>query len=256
MRRSARDHSLRGERAASWRGYLRSFHADRPGITELVLATCDGDPYGWLGDAVPAGARRVLDLACGSGPLYDGLSPCGYVGVDLSAAELSAAREREVPGLARADAARLPIATGRVDLVMCSMALQVLTPIGPVLDEIVRVLAPGGRLVAMLPSSVPLTSRDRWRWAQLLLALRRSRLDYPNDVSAAQLGPAGLDVVSDESRRFAYPVRDAAAASALVRSLYLPAVPEPAVRRAVAVAERWVGGEIGLPLRRVVAVRR
>ncbi len=77
-----------------WSEYLAGFHARRPGITEQVLRRslgAGGDPYDWLACAVPQRAR-VLDLACGNGPLWPRLPGRAYVGVDVSAAELGLAR--------------------------------------------------------------------------------------------------------------------------------------------------------------------
>jgi hypothetical protein len=59
----------------NWDGYLEGFHAERPGITESVLrrARAGGtDPYDWLAEVVPR-RGRVLDLGCGSAPLFRAL---------------------------------------------------------------------------------------------------------------------------------------------------------------------------------------
>jgi hypothetical protein len=56
----------------TWDGYLEGFHAARPGIAESVLrrARAGGtDPYDWLAEVVPP-RGRVLDLGCGSAPLF------------------------------------------------------------------------------------------------------------------------------------------------------------------------------------------
>ena len=55
-----------------WRQYLADFHRDRAGVVEAVLSRSvggDHTPYRWLARAVGGGARTVLDLACGSGPI-------------------------------------------------------------------------------------------------------------------------------------------------------------------------------------------
>lgn len=62
---------------ADWRTFLDGFHAQRPGVTEEMLAhshDVDQTPYQWA--AVEAGAAEasVLDLACGSGPMREHLN--------------------------------------------------------------------------------------------------------------------------------------------------------------------------------------
>lgn len=243
---------------AGWGDYLAGFHAERPGITEAILARArrgGQDPYDWLAAQVPAGGR-VLDLACGSGPLRTRLSPGRYLGVDASAAELAAARRRGVTDVGRADATRLPLGDASVDVVAASMALMLL-PLDATLDEVRRVLRPRGRLVATLPATRPLTRGDLWRYARLLAALHRTGLGYPGDAALAHpvdvLARAGLRLDDDRRLRFPYPVRDRHDGRQLVRSLYLPGVEARRIAAAQRVAEGWVGTEVGVPIRRLTA---
>lgn len=101
---------------------------------------------------------RVLDVACGPGNFTrdfgsaagDGLA----VGVDASASMLAvAARENEGANVAyiRGDAHRLPFRDACFDAVCCFAALYLIAEPMRALDELVRVLAPGGR-VALLAS--------------------------------------------------------------------------------------------------------
>lgn len=246
-------------KGAAWRAYLADFHAQHPGITEAVLGRSwhrGTTPYDWLAADVPGGAR-VLDLACGNGALRPRLDPRRYLGVDNVTAELAAARRRGVPEVVRADATRLPLPEASVDAVVCSMALMLL-PLEATLREIRRVLVPGGRLVVTLPATRPLTVGDVRRYTRLLLALRRSGLTYPNDSALAQPEPpltrAGLRLWADRRQRFAYPIREPADGRQLVRSLYVPGVRDERLGAAMRVAERWVGGEVGIPIRRLTAV--
>lgn len=241
-----------------WRDYLADFHAQRSGITEDLLAGATDDtgrtPYGWLAEAVPP-AARVLDLACGSAPTGDLLRAWSYVGMDLSPGELRLARGRGLP-VAVADAARLPVADGGVDVVVCSMALQ-LVPLAATLAQVRRVLRPGGVLLATVPASGPLPARDALHWGRLLVALRQRRLSYPNDDDLADVEPAlaaaGLTLVSDESRGFAVALRTAAEADRLLDSLYLPDAPPDRVAAARRVVRGWTGRRLTVPLRRLVA---
>lgn len=98
--------------------------------------------------------QRVLDLACGTGDLTRSFSRAGArpVGLDRSAGMLRAART--LAPLVRADAEALPLATGSLDAVASAFALRNFVDLAAVLQEVARVLRPGGRL-ALLDASRP-----------------------------------------------------------------------------------------------------
>jgi SAM-dependent methyltransferase len=245
-----------------WPRYLSDFHRRRPGITEDVLAASAspviGDPYDWVAAAVSAGP--VLDLACGSGPMW-GRAPAArpWVGVDRSASELARGRGRGVDGVIRADATHLPFPEGTFATVVCSMALMILQPLESALAELTRVLMPGGVVVLLLPGRRPLGPRDLRRYARIMVAVRRSHLTYPNGRAlrrlADRVGAHGLEIVVDGRRRFAFPLTDLPATRRFVDSLYLPGVPPDRIRAAKTLAAPWEGSDIGIPLRRVVLRR-
>lgn len=245
---------------AGWRSYLAAFHRERAGVTEDILERAVDDTgrtaYDWTAQAVPAQVR-VLDLACGSGPMRSRLAPAGYLGVDLSPAELGLAAARSLP-VARADAACLPLPDGAVDVVGVSMALMLL-PLEATLAEIRRVLVPGGLLVATVPGSRPLRPVDRLHWARLCVALRRRGLSYPNDAplsnAAAAFRSAGLVLRGEQSRAFVYPVSTEHSADRLLASLYLPDVDDRRMAHASRVVRGWVGRGVALPIRRLLASR-
>jgi hypothetical protein len=114
-------------------------------------------------------------------------------------------------------------------------------------------------VVVMIPCTFPVTAGDLVRYGRLMLALRRSHLAYPNDRALARLatvtGAAGLRVVDDRRRRFALPMSHPDTGRLFVRSLYLPGATEQRVSAASAVAARWVGHDIGIPLRRVTLAK-
>lgn len=251
----------------TWGSYLDQFHTERPGITERVLRRCRApidaharsggatgvDPYSWLAAGVGK-SGRVLDLACGSAPMYDELATShDYLGLDTSVAELRLAVDRGAPVLV-ADATRLPLSDHTIDTVVCSMALMLL-PVASTLEEVARVLRPGGRFIAMVPTSAPLSAKDRFRYVRLLLALRTRAFRYPEDSALDAITPGqsayGLHVVSDEQRRFSYPLTPDAG-TLLLESLYLPNMTEQARRRASQLVTRWTRGELGVPLRLLV----
>jgi ubiquinone/menaquinone biosynthesis C-methylase UbiE len=261
--------------------YLAGFHARNPGISEDVLGRArSGDltPYLWLARAVSG--PRVLDLASGSGVMAETLAgqsgqrttrphseprPAPWVvGLDLSAAELAETRKRgRRHPLVRADAATLPFADASFDAVVSSAGLMVVGRITQVLDEIARVLRPGGVLAATVASAVPLRPQDM-RFLAPLTARLRTTPQFPGGGEmtglTSSLEKSGFRVLEDARERFGFPVRTEADARLLTRALYLPGTSDR--RRelaAVWLAERAAaqddGLEIAVPVRRVVAMR-
>lgn len=101
---------------------------------------------------------RVLDVGCGPGNFSRDFARAAgeglVVGVDASETMLAAAVKRGgATNLAyvRGDACELPFGDGAFDAVCCFAALYLIEEPMKALDEIVRVLAPGGR-VALLAS--------------------------------------------------------------------------------------------------------
>jgi SAM-dependent methyltransferase len=245
----------------TWTDYLATFHSERPGITEAVLvharAEDGGDPYDWVAEALP-GDGVTVDVACGSGPLASRTSSV-WVGLDRSRAEARLAAAVAPGRVLLADAARVPVRLRGAGAVVGAMALMVVADPEAAVAEMARLLAPGGRLVALVPATTPLTARDRARYARLLAALRLRRLPFPHPGALHDprrlLTRAGLAVVSDERRRFVYPLAEPDDGLLLVRSLYLPGLTPRRHLSAEAVIRRWIGSSIGMPLRRLVATR-
>lgn len=101
------------------------------------------------------GDRRVLDIACGPGNYaHDaarGLTGDGcYVGLDFSGPMLAqATRDNRADRVTfvRGDAHRLPFSSESFDTVTCLAALYLIPDPMSVLDEMVRVTAPGGEII-------------------------------------------------------------------------------------------------------------
>lgn len=89
-----------------------------------------------------AGAH-ILDMGCGPGWYTDAFRRAGAtsVGIDGGAETL---RNGSIAGLAQADAARLPFGDAQFDGVFCSNLLEHARDTAGVLDELARVLRPGG----------------------------------------------------------------------------------------------------------------
>jgi SAM-dependent methyltransferase len=100
--------------------------------------------------------ERVLDVGCGPGnftrefgrAVGDGLA----VGLDASAPMLMRALAQPAPDnvvYVRGDASAMPFADGAFDAVCCFAALYLIEEPLEAIDEMVRVLAPGGRLALL-----------------------------------------------------------------------------------------------------------
>jgi SAM-dependent methyltransferase len=94
---------------------------------------------------------RVLDVGCGTGEFAASAKTklgCDVVGVDLSERMVELSRERGVEAVV-GDVEKLPFADREFDAVSATWMLYHLPDLDRGLAEIVRVLRPGGRLVAV-----------------------------------------------------------------------------------------------------------
>lgn len=163
----------------SGEAFLADFHRDYPGLTAdafgslpvVFRGTTFASSYEVLAATVPTTATptRVLDLACGDGFLLallaarsqQGLALCG---IDMSAAELRAARARVRSDvlLRQSRAQELHFAAGTFDYVLCHLALMLMDDVDKVLHEVRRVLKPGATVAAVVgarpPPSAPLAA--------------------------------------------------------------------------------------------------
>ncbi len=99
--------------------------------------------------------KRILDLGCGPGLFTSPLSKNNQiVGIDLSLEMLRLARPDLKP--VKGDGTSLPFQNGTFDLVMAIEMLQHLSDFRSLLEEILRVLRPGGELIisSLNPTSV------------------------------------------------------------------------------------------------------
>jgi SAM-dependent methyltransferase len=103
-----------------------------------------------------AGEGPVLDVGCGSSRIVGSLPP-GSVGVDILQRKLRYARRFSKP-LVRASGFALPFPDSSFSCVLCSQVIEHVPKDAPILDELCRVLRPGGRLVLGTPDYA------KWQW--------------------------------------------------------------------------------------------
>lgn len=99
----------------------------------------------------------VIDIACGTGDLTLALASAGrakVIGTDFCHPMLTIARDKKAARLFEADALTLPLADASADLVTCAFGFRNFTSYRRGMEEIRRVLKPGGT-VAILEFSTP-----------------------------------------------------------------------------------------------------
>jgi SAM-dependent methyltransferase len=144
--------------------FLRLWHARYAGATSATFwyGCVEGDgrsSYQLLVDdiAVLSNVKTIVDLACGDGYLTamsaERFPSAEIVGVDMSPEELALARKRgfvENVRFVEARADALPLGNASVDAVVCHMALMLFDDAQSVVDELARVIRPGGIFAAVL----------------------------------------------------------------------------------------------------------
>jgi SAM-dependent methyltransferase len=183
-------------------GAAYSAYMERPRLSRAIGRVIWGGDTGAYYESmsavaeVPAGGS-IVDCPCGAGPALRALRPDAgvrYVAADLSPAMLRRARERaasrglEEVEFVRAEAGDLPLEDSSADLFLSYWGLHCFPDPRAAVEEIGRVLRPGGRLVG---ASFVRGPRLRQR-----IVLRPNRGDFGPMCSEPQLldwlGEAGL----------------------------------------------------------------
>jgi SAM-dependent methyltransferase len=98
-----------------------------------------------------SGPARVLDLGCGAGDsveLFRRFDPeVRWIGLDLPQSPEVNLRSRADAEFATFDGEHIPFADAEFELVFCKQVLEHVRAPGPLLEEVRRVLLPGGHLV-------------------------------------------------------------------------------------------------------------
>jgi malonyl-CoA O-methyltransferase len=166
----------------------------------------------------------VLDLGCGPGHwsarMASRFGPEARItGLDLAPGMLEVARRRhgdEVRWLC-GDAAGLPLADASQDLVFSNLAIQWCPDLARALNEVARVLRPGGR--ALINTLAPGTLAEvshAWSRPNRPAALLAFRSQRDHRAAAQRAGFASIEVQA-ASRRFHYP--DLAAVMASIKGI-------------------------------------
>lgn len=106
-----------------------------------------------------SGEGVVLDVGCGSSRIIGALPP-GSIGLDVLLRKVRYSRKFGRP-LLQGTGFRLPFADASFPCVVCSQVIEHVPMDSPILDELCRVLKPGGRLILGTPDYA------QWQWVAM-----------------------------------------------------------------------------------------
>ncbi len=136
--------------------YERMYHLEdsywwyvgRHCLVESILRSRFGAP-----NPLSISERTILDVGCGTGAMSARLTKWGrVVSADFSPLALHFTQRRGLTSMVRADAMKLPLATGQFDVLIAMDMLEHLPDDAAALSEFYRVLKPGGTMIATVPA--------------------------------------------------------------------------------------------------------
>ena len=221
-RQSGQTDVVKQQVAAHWDRRAPSFDED---FGHSIRTPAERAAWDRILDLVLAGRGKLdaLDAGCGTGFLTFELATRGHrvTGVDFAPAMIAEARRKAAERgvsvrLEEADAEQLPFAPGSFDLAISRHVLWTLPHPEAAIDEWIRVLRPGGRLVVVdsqLDPSAALPSQENARTSQEYAAVGdqlpflggRSREEIETLLKAHGLVNVGsdplLDLVAAQAQR-------------------------------------------------------
>lgn len=171
----------------------------------------------WRQRAVRGLQGNVLDVACGTGDLSICLAKqgCSVIGVDLSEQMLRIA-QKKAPTITfqLADVENLPFADATFDAVTCAFGVRNFIHLKKGLNEMLRVLTPGGKLVILelaTPDSklvkpfYDLYTKHIIPWLGMCFAGSREAYTYlPLSIERFPKGDAFLNIAQQATNRTIY----------------------------------------------------
>lgn len=141
-------------------GVARAFSRAAPQYDTLASAQREIGKALWL--ALPTHAKRVLDLGCGTGYWTQRLAaryPNAHLtGLDIAPGMLAHAKALygDVITWQQGDAAAQPFENNHFDLIVSNLAIQWCSDVSAVMQELARVLTPGGEahITTLLPGTL------------------------------------------------------------------------------------------------------
>ncbi len=173
------------------------------------------DEWRYLTRHLPPGRPRVLDLGCGNGALLEALAGRvgESVGVDSSGPMLERARRRGAGSASlrfvRVDGPSLPFADDRFDVAISLLSFRYLDW-DPLMRELSRVLAPGGRLLVVDMVTAPVAIHE-WpralRDALMHRVRRRLRPEFAVALGRLVNAPEWADMLRENPIRAEHELR-------------------------------------------------
>jgi SAM-dependent methyltransferase len=180
---------------------------------------------------VPPPGRQTVDIGCGEGRLARDLKQRGHriVAIDSSPSLVAAARECDPSMDVRlADAAALPLDDASADLAIAFMSLQDIDAMPAAIQDVARVLAPGGRLCLAIVHPLNSAGRFEQSTSDAHFVVKGDYLNGFPYVDHVERNGLTMTFASQHRPLEAY-FMALEKAGLLVEALREPGIPEPAV---------------------------